>query len=64
MQTRARSGQPWPRQPRELKLCLRDSAGALEHDFIFGVAGNFAGEPVQLFRKVPVELMLKVRPWR
>ena len=40
-----------PPRPRKLKLCLRESAGALEHDFIFGVAGDFAGEHVQLFRK-------------
>ena len=39
------------RLTREFKLCLRDSAGALEHDFILGVAGDFVDELVQLFRK-------------
>jgi len=36
---------------REVELCLRDSAGALEHDCILGVARDFADELVQLFRK-------------
>ncbi len=40
-----------PPHPRKLKLCLRDSAGALEHDCLLAVAGNFADEPVQVFRK-------------
>jgi hypothetical protein len=40
-----------PPHPRELKLCLRDSAGALEPDCILCVAGDFAGEGVQLLRK-------------
>jgi hypothetical protein len=40
-----------PPHARELKLCLRDSAGALEHDFILGVADDFVDELVQLFRK-------------
>jgi len=41
-----------PPHPREVKLGLRDSAGALEQDGIFGVAGDLAGEFVQLFRKL------------
>jgi hypothetical protein len=36
---------------REIKLCLGDSAGALEDDCILGVAGDFADEVVQLFRR-------------
>jgi hypothetical protein len=40
-----------PPHPREVKLCLRDSAGALEHDCILAIAGDFADELVQLFRK-------------
>jgi hypothetical protein len=40
-----------PPHPREVKLGLCDSAGALEHDCILGVAGDFANELVQLFRK-------------
>ena len=39
-----------PPHPRELKLCLRESAGALEQDCILGVANDFADELVQLFR--------------
>jgi hypothetical protein len=35
-----------PPHPREVKLCFRDSAGALEHDCIFGVAGDVADEIV------------------
>src|SRR5262249_37414752 len=31
---------PW--HPREVELCLRDSAGALEHDCILSVASDFA----------------------
>ena len=38
-----------PPHPRELKLRLRDSAGALEQNGILGVAGDFTDEPVQLF---------------
>jgi hypothetical protein len=30
-----------PPHPREVKLCLRDSAGALEHDCILSVSGDF-----------------------
>src|SRR6266542_4965027 len=33
---------------REIKLCLGDSAGALEQDWIVSVAGDFANELVQL----------------
>ena len=40
-----------PPHPREVKLSLRDSAGALEGDCILRVAGDFAGELVQLLRK-------------
>ena len=36
---------------REVKLRLRGSASALEHDCILGVAGDFADEVVQLFRE-------------
>jgi hypothetical protein len=39
-----------PPHTRELKLCLRDGAGALEHDCILGVAGDFVDEFVQLLR--------------
>ena len=38
-----------PPHPREVKLSLCDSAGALEHDCILAVAGEFADEGVQLF---------------
>jgi hypothetical protein len=38
-----------PPHPRELKLRLRDSAGALEQDCILSVAGDFANELIQLF---------------
>jgi hypothetical protein len=40
-----------PPHPREVKLGLRDSAGALEHDCILSIAGDFANELVQLFRR-------------
>ena len=40
-----------PPHPREVELCVRDSAGALEQDCILGIAGDFADELVQLFRK-------------
>ena len=40
-----------PSHPREFKLCLRNRAGALEQDCILAVAGDFADELVQLFRK-------------
>jgi hypothetical protein len=40
-----------PPYPREVELCLRDSAGALQHDCILAIAGDFADELVQLFRK-------------
>src|SRR5262245_56327104 len=39
-----------PPNSRELKLCLRDSTGALELDWILGVAGDFADKGFQLFR--------------
>src|SRR5215471_808986 len=44
-------GKLGPPHAREVKLGLRDSAGALEHDCILAVAGDFADERVQLFRK-------------
>jgi hypothetical protein len=37
------------RHPREVELGLRDVTSALEGDCIIGVAGDFAGELVQLF---------------
>ena len=37
-------------RPRELKLGLRDLASALQGDCVLRVAGDFAGELVQLFR--------------
>jgi len=37
-------------RPRELKLGLRDLESVLEGGCIISVAGNFAGELVQLFR--------------
>ena len=40
-----------PPHSRELKIRLRDSAGALEHHCILAVAGDFADELVQLFGK-------------
>ena len=40
-----------PPHPREVKFRLRDSAGALQRDGTFSVAGDFAREFVQLFRK-------------
>jgi hypothetical protein len=40
-----------PPHPREVKFCSHDLESALEGDCIIGVAGNFAGELVQLFRK-------------
>ena len=43
-----------PPHPRELKLCFRDGAGALERDCILGVAGDFADESVQFFCKCGV----------
>ena len=38
-----------PPHSRQLKIRLRDSASALEHDCILAVAGDFADELVQLF---------------
>jgi hypothetical protein len=38
-----------PPHPRELKLRLRDSAGAIEQDWMLSIAGDFADELVQLF---------------
>ena len=40
-----------PPHPRELELCLRDLASALEGDCINGVAGDFAGERLELWRQ-------------
>ena len=40
-----------PPHLRELKIRLRDSTGALEHDCIVAGAGDFADKRVQLFRK-------------
>ena len=48
---RLNQGKLGPLHPRELKLCLRNLASALEGDCIIGVADNFARELVQLFRK-------------
>ena len=39
-----------PPHLRELKIRLRDSTGALELDWILGVAGDFADKGFQLFR--------------
>ena len=39
-----------PPHSRELKICLRDITGALELDWILGVAGDFADKGFQLFR--------------
>jgi len=44
-------GKLGPPHAREVKLGLRNGAGALEHDCILAVAGDFADEDVQLFRK-------------
>ena len=40
-----------PSHPREVELCVRNGAGALQGDCVLRVAGDFAGELVQLFRK-------------
>jgi hypothetical protein len=36
---------------REIKLCLGDSTGALKYDCVLVIAGDFADELVQLFRR-------------
>ncbi len=36
---------------REIEESFRSSAGAVEDDYVLGVAGDLTGELVQLFRK-------------
>src|SRR5262249_42522731 len=40
-----------PSDAHELELSLRDSAGAVKHDWLLAIAGDFTGEPIQLFRE-------------
>jgi len=53
-----------PPHPREVKLSLRDNAGALEHDCILAVAGDLRTRVSSCFATAALEVMLEVRPWR